>query len=163
GGWLMWQPLRSAQAMTNAENHPATAFVSARTAAHRDPLSVEPLYLLSELYQAANDAPGARAELAKATEVQPDNPRPWVLLGLMDFHSGRLSDAIAEMKRVLVLEHPSDVDTLNADTVIGQSKAQLAQQRAARRSAARARSRRQRQARAARRAARRGARPHRRR
>ena len=38
-----------------------------------------------------------------------------MLLGLLDFHSGRLRQAITEMKRVLVLEHPSDVNTLNAD------------------------------------------------
>ncbi len=29
GAWVMWQPLRSAQAMTAAENQPATAFASA--------------------------------------------------------------------------------------------------------------------------------------
>ena len=52
GAWVMWQPLRSAQAMAAAENQPATAFASARAAASRDPLSIEPLYLLSVLYQA---------------------------------------------------------------------------------------------------------------
>ena len=139
GAWLMWQPLRSVQAMADAENHPDRAFASARTAASRDPLSVEPLYLLSGLYQTANDPRGARMQLVKATEVQPDNPRPWTLLGLHDFHSGRLRDAITEMKRVLVLEHPSDVDTLNALAVIQQSQAQLAQRRTARQRATRRR------------------------
>ena len=38
GGWLMWQPLRSAQALSDAENSSQTAFASARTAASRDPL-----------------------------------------------------------------------------------------------------------------------------
>ena len=85
GGWVMWQPLRSAQAMTDAENHPDTAFASARAAASRDPLSIEPLYMLSVLYQAANDARGARAELVKATQVQPENPQPWLWLGQLDF------------------------------------------------------------------------------
>jgi O-antigen ligase/polysaccharide polymerase Wzy-like membrane protein len=160
GGWLMWQPLRSAQAMGDAENHPDRAFASAHIAASRDPLALEPLYLLSELYQAANDTRGARAQLAKATQVQPDNPRPWVLLGLLDFHSGRRSDAINEMKRVLALEHPSDTNTLNADTVISQSEAQLAQQRAERRSRARANALKRRRSRAARRAGHRAARPH---
>jgi hypothetical protein len=144
GAWLMWQPLRSVQAMADAENHPDRAFASARAAASRDPLSVEPLYLLSELYQSANDARDARAQLVKATQVQPDNPRPWVLLGLLDFHGGRLRDAIAAMKRVLVLEHPSDAISLNALTVIQQSQAQLAQRRAARQRAARRRAARRR-------------------
>jgi cytochrome c-type biogenesis protein CcmH/NrfG len=80
----------------------------------------------------------------KATQVQPDNPRPWVLLGLLDFHGGRLRDAIAAMKRVLVLEHPSDAISLNALTVIQQSQAQLAQRRAARHRAARRRAARRR-------------------
>ena len=52
GAWVMWQPLRSVQAMAAAENQPATAFASARAAASRDPLSIEPLYQLSVLYQA---------------------------------------------------------------------------------------------------------------
>lgn len=143
GGWLMWQPLRSAQALTEAENHPEHAFAGARAAASRDPFALEPHYMLSGLYEAAGDARGARAEMAKATQIQPDNPRPWVLLGLLDYHAGRYTDAIAEMKRVLVLEHPSDVNTLNADFVIAQSEAVRAQ-RAAARKASRARARRHR-------------------
>jgi cytochrome c-type biogenesis protein CcmH/NrfG len=159
GAWLMWQPLRSAQAIADAVNHPATAFASARAAASRDPLSVEPLYLLSDLYQANNDGRGARAELVKATQVQSENPRPWVLLGLLDFRGGRPADAIAAMKRVLALEHPSDTITLNALAVTSQARAQLAQQRAARRSRARVNSAKRHRARRAHRAASRGARP----
>ena len=60
GAWLMWQPLRSAQAMTAAENQPATAFASARAAASRDPLSIEPLYLLVHALPGGNNDPARR-------------------------------------------------------------------------------------------------------
>jgi tetratricopeptide (TPR) repeat protein len=131
GGWLMWQPLRSAQAMTDAENHPETAFASARAAASRDPLSIDPLYLLSVLYQSNHDNTSARAQLVKATQVQPENPQSWLWLGGLDFSTGRLQPAIAELQRALALDLPTSVDTLTARSEITQATTLLAQRRAA--------------------------------
>ena len=111
GGWLMWQPLRSAQAMADAENHPETAFASARAAASRDPLSIDPLYLLSELYQGPTTTPSARAELVKATQVQPDNPQSWLWLGQLDAGPGHPEAAIAELQHALSLDLPVTTDT----------------------------------------------------
>jgi hypothetical protein len=153
GGWVMWQPLRSAQAMADAENHPAAAFASARTAASRDPLSVEPLYLLSVLYQEADDAHAARAELVKATRLQPQNPQPWLWLGQLDLASGHPSDALVAMQQVFALNLPVDTTRLTANAVIIKAQAQLAAR------AARVQSQARRRARAAHRAARPRTRP----
>ncbi len=156
GGWLMWQPLRSAQAMNDAENHPASAFADARAASHRDPLSIEPLYLLSVLYQGAGDPAAARAELVKATQVQPENPRTWLWLGTLEFQSRQPAAALATLKRVLALDHASTPEALAAVRIIGQSAYELNARRAA---AARVSSRKRARARAGRRAGTRGARP----
>jgi tetratricopeptide (TPR) repeat protein len=137
-GWMMWQPLRSAQAMADAENHPGTAFASARAAASRDPLSIEPLNLLSVLYQEAHDPAGARAELVKATQIQPDNPQSWLWLGQFDYTDGRYQAAISELEHALSLDLPITQDTFNARTTIQQATAQLAGRQAAAAKAAKA-------------------------
>jgi hypothetical protein len=155
GAWLMWQPLRSAQALTDAENQPDTAFFHARAAADRDPLSIEPLYLLAQLYQGAGDNGRARSELAKATQIQPENPQSWQLLGQFDFTSGHPQAAIADLQKMLSLNLPLSPDTSNAQALITQATAQLAQRRAA----AKVKTQGQRRARAAHRAARPRTRP----
>jgi hypothetical protein len=153
GAWVMWQPLRSAQALTAAENQPARAFASARAAASRDPLSIEPLYLLSVLYQDDNDPGGARAELVKATQLQPQNPQPWLWLGQLELATGRPADAIAAMDQVFALNLPVDTTRLTASAAIAKAQGQIA------RRAARVKSRAQRRARATHRAARPRTRP----
>jgi Flp pilus assembly protein TadD len=154
GAWVMWQPLRSVQAMADAENHPATAFASARTAASRNPLSIEPLSQLSVLYQEANEPRAARAELVQATQLQPQNPQPWLWLGQLDLANGHPSDALVAMQQVFALNLPVDTTRLTANAVIIKAQAQLAAR------AARVKSQARRRARAARRAARRAGRPH---
>jgi cytochrome c-type biogenesis protein CcmH/NrfG len=132
GAWVMWQPLRSAQALADAENHPESAFASAQAAASRDPLSIEPLYLLSVLNQDTKNVAAARVQLVKATEVQPDNPQSWAWLGVLDFGRGRPREAIADMQRVLALDHPAnDPNRLLANGIIDQATALLEQRQAA--------------------------------
>jgi hypothetical protein len=155
GAWLMWQPLRSAQAMADAENHPETAFASARAAVSRDPLSIDPLYLLSELYEQSHDPAAARRELVKATQIQPANPRSWFLLGQLDYANAEYKATVTELTHALSLDLPVSEDTINARTMIGQSQAQLAAQAAA---VARFNQQQRRRAQAAKRAARRAAR-----
>jgi hypothetical protein len=156
GAWLMWQPLRSAQAMNDAENHPASAFADARAASHRNPLSIQPLYLLSVLYEGAGDTAAARAELVKATQVQPENPQTWLWLGTLEFHSGQLAAAPATLGRVLALDHASTPEALAAVQISGQATSLLNAQRAA---AARVSSRKRARPRAGSRAGTRGGRP----
>jgi hypothetical protein len=131
GGWLMWQPLRSAQAMADAENHPETAFASARAAVSRDPLSIDPLYMLSALYQQANDTASARAQLLKATQIQPENPQSWLRLGQLDYADGQYEAAIADLRRALSLDLPVSPDTNSARMMVAQSTAQLTARQAA--------------------------------
>lgn len=147
GAWVLWQPLRSAQALADAENHPAGAFASASAAARYDPLSVDPRYRLSVLYQNAGKPGAARAQLLKATALQPDNPLPWLWLAQLDVASGRPNDAIGDAYEVMNLNLPVDPTRLGARDVILQAQAQLARRQAAaarRQAAARARSRRHR-------------------
>ena len=149
GAWVMWQPLRSAQALADAENHPQTAFASALTAANRDPLSIEPPYLLYEFYRQSGDNAAARAELVKATQIQPENPQSWLRLGELDATTGRPQAAVTELRLALALDRPSSPAVQIARAALAQSQAQLAEQRtarhrAARRRADRARSRRRR-------------------
>jgi hypothetical protein len=158
GAWLMWQPLRSAQALTDAENDSNTAFAHAQSAADRDPLSIEPRYLLAQLYQGAGQDARARAEWVKITQIQPENPLAWELLGQFDFNKGRLQAAIADFQRMLALDLPLTRDTLNARALIAQATARLAQRQAA---AAKVKSRARSRTRAGTPGARRGARPRR--
>jgi hypothetical protein len=106
--WAIWQPLRSADALSNsldavASNHSGQAFTDARDAADIDPVTIEPLQILSELY-GARDPGAARRELVQATRRQPDNPEPWSWLGQFDLlrHHNRL--AYASLDRELALD-----------------------------------------------------------
>jgi hypothetical protein len=157
GAWLMWQPLRSAQALTDAENNPSRAFAGAQAAASRDPLSIQPRYLLSVLYQNAHDPASATAQLVKATQIQPDNPLPWLWLGQLYFETGHPKDAIITASRVLALDKPLDYNSFTAHSVITAAGNQLAKRQAAAAKAVTRRSRRR--SPAAPRAASRGARP----
>jgi hypothetical protein len=132
--WVVWQPLRSANALSTAEaaTSNSAAFAAAGSAAGADPLSIEPLLALSSLYQGVKDNPAARAELVKATQRQPDNPEPWAWLGAFDLQTGEPGQATAAMGHVLTLDHTTDTNTKAAHTVISQATAALAaRQRAA--------------------------------
>jgi hypothetical protein len=89
GAWLIWQPLRSANAANAAETAgglPA-AFASARSAADYDPLSLQPLLLLASLYESEHDLRAARSELVKGVNTQPDNYESWLALGTFDLNN----------------------------------------------------------------------------
>jgi cytochrome c-type biogenesis protein CcmH/NrfG len=108
GAWAVWQPLRSADAVSAsldavAAGHSGQAFTDARDAANIDPLTIEPLQILSELHGTRN-AGAARQELVQATQRQPDNPEPWSWLGQFDLarHHNRL--AYGSLERELRLD-----------------------------------------------------------
>ena len=126
--WLMWEPLHSTDeyfAATGAATN-AAALSDAHAAAGSDPLSDQPLELLSLLYQSAPDNPAARSELVKATQLLPDDPEPWAALGAFDQQTGNHRAAIADMTRVLVLDHTADGWTKAAAATIAQARAELA-------------------------------------
>jgi O-Antigen ligase len=111
GAWLIWQPLRSADADAAATNAVAggnrpEALADARAAADRDPLSVEPLFELSAL-NAAIDPAKAYAELLSAVRLQPANAQTWLQLGTYELQVNRPRQALAALSRALVLDRSS--------------------------------------------------------
>jgi hypothetical protein len=110
--WLIWQPLRSSQAAASAETaafegHVSAAFSDAHDAAGYDPLSLQPLLLLSELYQHVGEDAVARSELVKAVRLQPENFTSWLALGSFDLaqHHPRL--ALPSLERAVALDPTS--------------------------------------------------------
>ena len=107
--WVTVQPLRSSDAYWSAvtavtAGHTAAALTDARTAAAEDPVSVDPLVLLSTIYARLGDDVAARRELAKATSLQPSNPQTWQQLGCYDLAQHRSQAGLDELGQAFVLE-----------------------------------------------------------
>jgi Flp pilus assembly protein TadD len=79
------------------------ALTNARTAAAAQPLDIQPRQLLSEIYLALGDPAAARAELVKATTLQPSNPDSWRALATFDLQHHRLVEASGELERLQTL------------------------------------------------------------
>jgi hypothetical protein len=141
GGWILWQPQRSANEVSASINAASTAeaFADARAAASSDPLSPEPRELLASLYTSAHDVAAARAQLVKATQIQPQNPTTWQELGSMELQAGDPRRAIAAMQRVTALDHTPDLTVATAFAVLNSARARLATEAAARSRPVRAR------------------------
>jgi hypothetical protein len=133
GAWMQWQPQRSANQITAAlnANSNAQAFADARAAASSDPLSYEPHFLLAQLYRSVNDEAAARAELVRATQIQPQNPITWLQLGNLQLQTGDLRQAIASMNRVGLLDRTPDSTVRTAVNVINHAQAAITQAKAA--------------------------------
>jgi tetratricopeptide (TPR) repeat protein len=128
GAWLIWQPLRSADAATAAvaaaaRGDKAAAFSDARDAAGADPMSLQPLFVLSELYQSVGDPAAARAELVSAVRLQPDNGDSWLSLGIFDLQSHYPRRALVSLERALALAPATMPTTIKA---LAQARAELA-------------------------------------
>jgi hypothetical protein len=126
GGWLIWQPLRSADAVTSSETaasqgHLAAAFHDARSAASLDPLALEPRFVLSSLYQASGDLAAARSELVRAVRLQPDNSVSWLQLGSFDLQNHQPGLALPSLQRAYML----DPTSLTTFTILRQAQSQL--------------------------------------
>ena len=107
--WLIWQPLSSADSIASAENAAvnkdvSAAFADAHAAAGSDPLALEPLFVLSELYLSVRDRAAARAELVKAVQLQPENSQSWYQLGSFDLATGQVRRALPSLRRAFVLD-----------------------------------------------------------
>ncbi len=130
-GWVMWQPLRSAQALSAAENanSNAQAFADARAAASSDPLAYQPHFVLSALQQHLGDRAAARAQLVAATRAQPSNPYTWYQLGTYDFAAGDKRAAVADMTRVLALDAGPDVPAFFPRAILAAAQSGLTRAR----------------------------------
>jgi hypothetical protein len=107
--WIVWQPLRSANAdaaaITALEQGVTGAALSrARTAVSADPVDIQPLIELAQIKAALGQLGQARNELTKATSVQPSNPQAWLWLAGFDQAHGRPADALRELHRAWLLE-----------------------------------------------------------
>jgi predicted Zn-dependent protease len=125
-GWFIWQPLRSADADASAvsallSGHGAEALADARTAVDSNPVSADALSTLSAVYAGLGNLNAARAELVKATSVQPGNPATWVALAQFDLEHGRPADAVRSLHSALRLD-PRSTETQAA---LAQAQARL--------------------------------------
>jgi tetratricopeptide (TPR) repeat protein len=107
--WLIWQPLSSADSIASAENaavnkDASAAFADAHDAADSDPLALEPLFLLSELYQSVGNRSAARGELVKAVQLQPENSQSWYELGSFDLADHQPRRALPSLRRAFALD-----------------------------------------------------------
>jgi hypothetical protein len=86
--WAQWQPRRSEdaaqEALTLISRNPARALAEAQAAVDRDPLSVQALYSLAKVRQAAGEGALTKATLERAVRLQPSNPQTWLALGEFD-------------------------------------------------------------------------------
>jgi len=128
GAWVIWQPLRSADAAASAvsaaaRNDVSAAFSYAHDAAGADPLALQPLFVLSELYQRVGDNRAARAQLLSAVNLQPDNYDSWLELGNFDLQNHQPRRALGSLERALTLA-PTTVPAIGEE--IAQARAELA-------------------------------------
>ena len=140
GAWFQWQPLRSDNQVNDALNAGSSTrvFSAAQAAANSDPLSLAPHDLLSSLYLQLHDTAQARAQLARATQLQPQNPQTWSALGGFDLTHGDPARAIPSLYRVLALDQVPDTTRVSAGVEINQAQAAIARAAAARAAIARA-------------------------
>lgn len=120
GGWLIWQPLRASQASGAAitaagRGQTRQAFADAHRAATADPVALQPLLVLSSLYQSIGDRRAARAQLTQAVARQPQNRESWLALGSYDLARGQVRRALPSLRRAVTLDPtvPETVDALN--------------------------------------------------
>jgi tetratricopeptide (TPR) repeat protein len=122
--WFVWQPLRSADADASAisallAGRGAEALADARTAVASDPVSADALSALSAVYAGLGDQAAARAELVKATTVQPANPATWIALAQFDLRHGRSAAALRSLQSAFRLD-PRSTET---NALIAQARA----------------------------------------
>jgi O-Antigen ligase len=125
--WAMWQPLRSDQANAAAiaafANGKARAAIDdARAAASEDPVTVDPLFQLSEIYTAIGDPAAARGELLSAVHRQPQNPQTWLALGQFELQEHRPAAALGPLQWA----HQLDLGSPEVNQALAQARAAVA-------------------------------------
>jgi tetratricopeptide (TPR) repeat protein len=108
--WSIWQPLRAANAgddalaALEAGNIPK-ARADALAAHDRNPLSPEPLYVLSAVEAAGGRNSKALDALEEAVHLQPSNPETWLRLADFELNSlNRPSAAVRHLSASLYLD-----------------------------------------------------------
>ncbi len=108
--WSQWQPQRSVKASQEAlalvARNPTAALAAAQTGVARDPLSVQALFTLATVEQAAGHGAQARATLQQAVRLQPSNPQSWLALARHDLASNPRA-AVSELQAAIYLNPES--------------------------------------------------------
>ena len=108
--WSQWQPQRSEdarqQALALVASNPQAALAAAHTAVDRDPVSVQALFALSAVQEAAGRPAQAQATLQRAVRLQPSNPESWLHLGLYEMH-GNPHAALSDIEAAIYLDPQS--------------------------------------------------------
>ena len=125
--WAVWQPLRAENANNDAiaafsAGNTKVAIDDARSAAARDPLTVDPLFQLAAMYTAIGDRQAARDELLRATNRQPENPQTWLQLGELYLQEHQPSSALGPLRRAKSL----DLGSSEVGQAFSQARAQSA-------------------------------------
>lgn len=123
--WAVSQPLRAENANDAAiaafsAGDTKAAIDDARTAAARDPLTVDPLFQLAAMYTAIGDRQAARDELLAATRRQPQNPQTWLQLGELYLQQHQPSSALGPLGRARTL----DLGSSEVGQVLAQARAE---------------------------------------
>ncbi len=110
--WFVWQPLHSSDQVTAAidalsRGDAPAALADARSAADSNPVSTDPLWELSAIYSALGNQAASRAELVKATLLQPSNADTWQQLGSYDLTAHHPLLAVPELQRARLLDRAS--------------------------------------------------------
>jgi hypothetical protein len=111
-GWFVWQPQHSSDQVSNAitamtRGDAPAALAAAHGAADSDPVSVDPLWGLSAIYSGLGNKAASRAELVKATQLQPSNAETWQTLGSYDLQAHHPGLALPELQRAAGLDRTS--------------------------------------------------------
>lgn len=107
--WVIWQPLRAtnadaAAAAAAVKGDTGAALADAHTAASADPVSPDPHWEISAIYEGGGDLNAARAELLKAVSIAPANSQTWIRLAAFDMSHQQLHQAQSELRRARALD-----------------------------------------------------------
>lgn len=90
--WAVWQPMRADTLTQDAldsldRGNADAARAQAQRAREANPLSVDPLFTLATIEQAAGRNTAARRALGDAVRLQPANPDPWLRLAEFELNT----------------------------------------------------------------------------
>ncbi len=105
----IWLPLHSSEqndAAVTALAHlnGSAALSDAESAVSAEPVAVAPLQTLANVYSAFGEPGRERAELVKATSIQPENPQPWCWLGVYELARRDYRAAEGPLRHAVMLD-----------------------------------------------------------
>ena len=93
------------------------AAAAADRARSLDPLSLEPVFARARVEERRGDEAAALAAYLEATQLQPENPEPWLELGLFEFHSGYRCSAYFHLNEAYTRDPAGKQWTPNSELV----------------------------------------------